>query len=1064
MQSFNSSLPSSSQPNKVKLKYKVNKADRNTKTLIAKEIKGNRGDDNIDALLAFIENKEKTRKNGVISTNANNAGKQNSSGNGGGGGVLGGNEKNKKTKNGKKEGSSTSASHKLKKSNSMEELKSCSKLEDEIAQSVIENTVLLRHKGNHAQVVQSHSNSTVSATIVTVSKKNYLESKENHKQQQQQKRGERRSWGTEELSYLGENNCLNAPSTKDDDREPRKQLHPMTKEQIKPNTNKIREEHSLSIVSIESIPTNNETAEFHVVTKKKKAKKRQILEEARHQQMSHGRSGGGSANSANNNDQSQSHMNRSGGGNSNKYNTSQHYANDRDVYLAPFNTNDNRRKSTSSVPPSEKSDSSDLDSVHSLPVESTSARLLNLQQQQQQHSASSTSSGNTPQASYADIARISNPDKGLVASTPLDKWPTVSANKNLESPPDTISIISSSSSSNSCKSYGSARQQNKFFPESNDIPNNLHSNHIIHNDTSSCSSTSNNSTIVKQISYSQSLIDDKQQQSPPIVVQQSPPQSLHSHHDDIKQWPAAVAATSSTAIMIPVGITITNRVENVKLYEESTTTTLTMKNPLQKSKSVDNDNYNVKISIDHYPALEKTVKPQKQYQSLPVVETTKSTNTTIVSSTKQPINKSTSIVPPTPTSNQTIINQFQQQQQQQQPQLFINPTSKTQSTTTTPNAIPTDVLTGTTAVVNALKSLENSMKKPKQNISVSTTKPQQQQQSVINDRNSNLDKQNNEQSKSSKITNHNEGTVNSTSKKITKKDKNHYVAGSNRPAVIILNDNNSKYSDNVSPLLFGDFNDEVLRLLEQDSDPSYLATNHHFENENSIGTTSTSQSLSHKQQQHQQQHQLQNAISTDCDSLASPVSDLGYSSSSHNRCTLSNESVNKVSNTIINQSAADYPISTGDIASNRSITNCRNKHLVATTKSTTSKSCHSCEKSTSTTMTNEPINDINNSSSSSNSNSNSNMVNNNNSTLTEEILQQSSVIVTASGTNTTALSSPVSGAVSACVATNTEPQYWDATLMCEKELSVRFIAPPILPNMSSYNHDKIVNFVGLGKY
>ncbi|XP_063219857.1 uncharacterized protein LOC134529565 isoform X2 [Bacillus rossius redtenbacheri] len=57
-----------------------------------------------------------------------------------------------------------------------------------------------------------------------------------------------------------------------------------------------------------------------------------------------------------------------------------------------------RRKSTSSMPPSEKSDSSDLDSVHSLPVSSTTPRLA--------LDKTSTSSGSTPQASYADIARM----------------------------------------------------------------------------------------------------------------------------------------------------------------------------------------------------------------------------------------------------------------------------------------------------------------------------------------------------------------------------------------------------------------------------------------------------------------------------------------------------------------------------------------------------------------------------------------------------------------------------------------------------------------------------------
>ncbi|XP_035719544.1 uncharacterized protein DDB_G0287625-like isoform X3 [Vespa mandarinia] len=66
-------------------------------------------------------------------------------------------------------------------------------------------------------------------------------------------------------------------------------------------------------------------------------------------------------------------------------------------YRAPLSP-ELRRKSASSMPPSDKSDSSDLDSVHSLPVTSNTSKH-NL-------SKTATSSGGTPQASYADIARM----------------------------------------------------------------------------------------------------------------------------------------------------------------------------------------------------------------------------------------------------------------------------------------------------------------------------------------------------------------------------------------------------------------------------------------------------------------------------------------------------------------------------------------------------------------------------------------------------------------------------------------------------------------------------------
>lgn len=87
-----------------------------------------------------------------------------------------------------------------------------------------------------------------------------------------------------------------------------------------------------------------------------------------------------------------------------------------------------RRKSTSSMPPSDKSDSSDLDSVHSLPVSSTTPKLT-LDQM-------STSSGSTPQASYADITRMASSNVSSSSSTQgscnmnAGKWPIVSATKS----------------------------------------------------------------------------------------------------------------------------------------------------------------------------------------------------------------------------------------------------------------------------------------------------------------------------------------------------------------------------------------------------------------------------------------------------------------------------------------------------------------------------------------------------------------------------------------------------------------------------------------------------------
>ncbi|XP_033216058.1 uncharacterized protein LOC117172348 isoform X3 [Belonocnema kinseyi] len=110
--------------------------------------------------------------------------------------------------------------------------------------------------------------------------------------------------------------------------------------------------------------------EFLVVTKKKKSKKQR-------------RSSSGSR--AQNLSTSGSYLQRSRG-----------FSNDYRTPLSP----ELRRKSASSMPPSDKSDSSDLDSVHSLPVTS------NTQKHNLTKAANST--GGTPQASYADIARMAS--------------------------------------------------------------------------------------------------------------------------------------------------------------------------------------------------------------------------------------------------------------------------------------------------------------------------------------------------------------------------------------------------------------------------------------------------------------------------------------------------------------------------------------------------------------------------------------------------------------------------------------------------------------------------------
>ncbi|XP_011632719.1 uncharacterized protein LOC105424276 [Pogonomyrmex barbatus] len=180
-------------------------------------------------------------------------------------------------------------------------------------------------------------------------------------------RGDRRSWGTEEGQSIY---CNDTGEDYTSRRNSNKKINP-------------EPEHE---------------TEFLVVTKKKKSKKQR-------------RSSSGSR--AQNLTTSGSYLQNSRG-----------FSNDYRTPLSP----ELRRKSASSMPPSDKSaDSSDLDSVHSLPVTSNTSK----------HNLSkvATSSGGTPQASYADIARMAtiNMSHNLTMSAMLNtsSWPSV--------PPKTLS-------------------------------------------------------------------------------------------------------------------------------------------------------------------------------------------------------------------------------------------------------------------------------------------------------------------------------------------------------------------------------------------------------------------------------------------------------------------------------------------------------------------------------------------------------------------------------------------------------------------------------------------------
>lgn len=423
--------------------------------------------------MAFIENKDTTKKANIINVNKNN---------------LSVTERNRKDK--KNSGNNKKEESRLKKSTSMEELKSSSKIEEEIAQSE-RAQVSFRQKQLQQQQQQQQNAQKRNST----SESKELGSKQSSNQQQTNKRGERRSWGTEELNDF--------EVVEDRDTKKHKESKPNTK------ISKKTEQVASTNASIESIPTNVEAAEFHVVTKKKKTKKRQILEEAKakQQQMNSQR------------DQTQSHGRgfNSNASIGNKYQPSSTYTNDRDIYVNSITTKENRRKSTSSVPPSDKSDSSDLESVHSLPIESTTT--------------------STSIISYAEIARKSNNQPEKLSNA--NAWPAVShIGKNSESPEN--SNISTSSSTVSSKSQSSNRST----------------------DTIKASSP----------------------------IEEKPAANV----DDFK----AMETPKSQPMLGEY-----------------------VKNQLQKSKSCDSDKYSTTMSLDQFPGLEKTVKPQKSHPNFASVLT-----------------------------------------------------------------------------------------------------------------------------------------------------------------------------------------------------------------------------------------------------------------------------------------------------------------------------------------------------------------------------------------------------------------------------------------------------------
>lgn len=807
-------------------KKKLSKHDRNTTTMESDKIVGFRGDEeDVDRLVQFIESKENTDgsreafKKGKRDKNSSKKDNNNSHQNSGG---------------------------KLKKSNSMNELRSCSKL-DEIVRTQEEGggggshheggTVALRAKNKNKN--QSNNANNISSTVEPKNSSGNGNSGNGNA-----KRGDRRSWGTEELSYLGDNEGIMVDSNNNsgnvhkrkekevigvavDKKEAKGKEnskaaeHKMAEETIKAKTLTEMAINSISMDSVLSSSWTNEMAEFHVVTKKRKSKKKQNIvvqpfdvDPSRHfpntgnhnrrnmlqnnNHDNHQRLRGGSSSTSN----VQSNSSRPNA-NPNSISNSRHgqqasgiSSQNSQMHQSQNAVNQkSRRKSTSSMPPSDKSDCSDLDSVHSLPIDSPSSVEKSKRQQNTEIKTSSTASNNSvPQISYADIARIAKREEtvqkmSVTGNGTEIKWPTIGKDRQDDK--------------NNNNSSVNGKEENVTDMEHNDNNNNP------------------KSAIAIEVVGSRKELEAAQKQKMSDIIKSGNTELLNKDH--------------------PIS-----------------------KNVLHKSKSMDNEPAMVaataemvvfNMSIDQYPSLEKSV---NKYQKTASQPTTKYDSSFCVSANNQS-NLSSSTASSTKKTKllSSIVGSSALT-----PLIAINPASSNNiiPAKNTVNHNNTPILNNTTTTSTNNMHIDFDM-------AVNNNKPVATNKSVVgggagnpqNHVNQNggiVSSVNNDSSSNIRLSESELSFPNSSHSKVGGSSKakggrtNSSTAvdtqQSNRPAVIILND--ERYNrlnegeitfgfDIDSQLLFGDFEEEELQFL----DSSLLAPD-----------ADTSKQL-HHQLQHQQE-------------------------------------------------------------------------------------------------------------------------------------------------------------------------------------------------------------------
>ena len=958
----------SSGPSQAKAKAKKkSQQERNTKTVDVESVAGYRGKDPVEELVKYIESSSED-KQGV------------------GSGSKSGDKKKERKKDKEKH-------QKLKKSNSLEELRSGAKMEvhelKRTAATTESNTVLGRQKSGGGK--QNKNNSSSTADI----NKN-LDSK-NQTQSGNSRKSDRRSWGNEDLKYLNDQQNANlanedktntskdrrnkvsligiSTSSKDE-----KETKDKTSDRNELNlTNNIssttqndekldkieksdkfekidnkmdkfekrkRQEippNAVTVVDIQAIESAlPETAEFHVVTKKKKAKKQKVinnLEETtvtfnrthnftmqktstfnqQQQQMTvrykyyhhdNLNSTNTSISNANTNSQNHQHLSsqfqqhqhqhqQSSNYNSNAGVTNSHHQSQQIMSDNFSNSDKSRRKSTSSVPPSEKSDSSDLDSVHSLPIESTKqTNVSNTLKEGTQLRAKDSKNNNTTlgnnnftlcksqnapaPVSYADIARTNKEITDAVGAasasgilinnneipTECRNADTTTQNANVtesfndDKPTAVNTAMGVTAPTSLSKLHKIKKSQIKQdFPE-------LVGSSVISDDKIASSNVNH-----KTITYSQSLTAVKHpHQNAALVL---------SHGSGFN----SANESSSLSTDFNTKASPTELHKNSIVHQHIPPLQYPQQLVLQKSKSVDNDSialtnssssiiYMASLNCNNldqqYPALEKTVKRHSSsnvtlntnasnYSSVSSVNTTNSaTNQTtfnFAAAAKQQIalsnneqhniNLNKNLALTTSNTNNTIQTALQtnansnvnavgvnvnsgtlatamtnKKSKEKTPPLSSNSTQLLQNVSQDFNAtnsiINTNITTLSSTVVTNSKKSKKERLLHQQHVLLDNTQTKQNNNNNNNNSNVSSRKTSKTQLKYSTSLPLGITTSSSTSSSLASSCAN--TISINRPAVIILNDDrNSTNCAANNQFTFGDFNEEELKLFDDDN-------------------------------------------------------------------------------------------------------------------------------------------------------------------------------------------------------------------------------------------------------